>query len=411
MSESSCIIIGASHAGSTLALQLRKEGWSGSIKLIGAEDHLPYHRPPLSKDLLAGEKTVDGIRLRPAKVYQDNDIELLLNTRVESIDADAHTITLEDSQVLSYNKLALCTGSIVRKIPLGESLHNIFYIRTADDVAALAEQLQKGRRAVVIGAGYVGLEAAAVMAQRGVQVTVLEMAERILQRVTSATMSEYMAQLHRSHGVNIVTGTQVEAIEGQDVVEKIRCGGGEEYAADFVVVGIGVLPNTRLAAAAGLEVNGNEGLLVNEFTETSAPDIYAAGDCTCHPSSIYDRVLRLESVQNANDQARITAANICGRRVAYDSVPWFWSDQYQEKLQMVGLSQGFDQLVSRGDTSNREGKGFALFYLKEGVVIAADCVGRPKEFMVAKQMVQAKLPIDAARLQDESVEPASFRAQ
>lgn len=406
MRNKRCIIVGASHAGATLALQLRKEGWEGSIQLIGAEPELPYHRPPLSKDFLAGNKTLDEIRLRPAKLYQDNAIDLLLGTAVAQIDTANKLVTLGDQSELGFDKLALCTGSIARKLPIGESLHNVFTLRSVADVLPLVQQVKDGKRAVIIGAGYIGLETAAVLAQRGVQVTVLEMADRVLQRVTSETMSDFMAELHRSHGVNIQTSVAVTEILGQESVEKVVCADGSEYAADFLIVGIGVSPNTSLAEAAGLEVK--VGVLVNQYTQTSMPDIYAAGDCTCHPSLIYDRLLRLESVQNANEQARIAAANICGKQVPYDSIPWFWSDQFDIKLQMVGINEGYDEVVSRGDTSNSDGNGFALFYLKHGVVIAADCVGRPREFMIGKQLVKRRLRVDPSVLSNDAVAPADF---
>ncbi|MCH7672483.1 MAG: FAD-dependent oxidoreductase [Proteobacteria bacterium] len=406
MAEENCIIVGASHAGTTLALQLRKEGWSGKIQLISAERELPYHRPPLSKDLLSGAKTLDGIRLRPAQVFEDNDIALLLGTQVESIDTASYRVRLADGRELKYDKLALCTGAAVRKLPLGQSLENIFTIRFHADTAALARHIEVGKKAVVIGAGYIGLETAAVLAGKGLQLTVLEMAERVLQRVTSATMSAYMTQLHSQHGVNIVTSTTVVDIQGDSAVEKVVCADGQEFEADFLIVGIGVDPETSLAKAAGLDIDG--GIVVDEFARSSCADVYAAGDCTVHPSLIYDRRIRLESVQNANDQGRVVAANICGKQIAYDAVPWFWSDQYDIKLQMVGLNAGYDEVVCRGDSSNPDGAGFALFYLKDSVLIAADCVSRPKEFVVAKQLVKNRVRLASSVLQDEAVEPVNF---
>lgn len=406
MTEENCVIVGASHAGTTLALQLRREGWSGKIQLLSAEHELPYHRPPLSKDLLSGAKTLDGIRLRPAQVFVDNDIDLLLGTRVESIDTASTLVRLADGRELKYDKLALCIGARVRKLPLGQSLQNIFTIRSHEDTAALASHIEAGKQAVVIGAGYIGLEAAAVLAGKGLQLTVLEMADRVLQRVTSATMSDYMMRLHRQHGVNIVTSATVVEIQGDVAVEKVLCADGKEFEADFLIVGIGVDPETALARAAGLEIDG--GIVVDEFARTSCADVYAAGDCTVHPSAIYDRRIRLESVQNANDQGRVVAANICGKQIAYNVVPWFWSDQYDIKLQMVGLNAGYDEVVCRGDSSNPDGAGFALFYLKDSVLIAADCVSRPKEFVVAKHLVKNRVRLKPSVLRDEAIEPVNF---
>jgi 3-phenylpropionate/trans-cinnamate dioxygenase ferredoxin reductase subunit len=302
--------------------------------------------------------------------------------------------------------LALCTGSVVRELSIDRKLANVFYIRTSEDVTALKQQVDAGKRAVIIGAGYIGLEVASVLSGQGVEVTVLEMAERILQRVTSRTMSDYMSSLHTSQGVQIVTSTSVTAIEGQPAVEKVICDDGSEYFADIVIIGIGVLPHSELAIAAGLEVT--DGVLVNEFCQTSDPDIYAAGDCTHHPSNTYDRLLRLESVQNANDQGRIAAANICGNQIPYDVVPWFWSDQYKVKLQMAGINSNYDKVICRGDSENTAGAGFALFYLKNGTLIAVDCVDRPKEFMVSKQLIKHRARLDPGQLLDESVEPIDF---
>ena len=406
MNDKTCIVIGASHAGVTLALQLRKEGWEGPIKLIGAERELPYHRPPLTKEHLAGVKNLDAIRLRPAKVFEENAIELLLGTRVLEILRDDSAVMLDDGQTLHYDKLALCTGATVRTLPLGAALNNVFYIRTAADVAELKALVEPGKRAVIIGAGYIGLEAAAVLRAMELEVVVIEMAQRILQRVTSERMSEYMMRLHRSHGVEIKTATQVAHICGATEVEHVILNDGTELAADFVIVGVGVVPNTALAEHADLAVD--EGVLVDEYTRTSDANIYAAGDCTRHPSAIYKRLIRLESVQNANDQARTAAANICGKRLPYAVVPWFWSDQYAIKLQMVGLSAGFDEEVCRGDPKDADGKGFALFYLRAKRLIAVDCVSRPQEFMAGKQLVGSGQAVDTARLADESVSPADF---
>ena len=242
----------------------------------------------------------------------------------------------------------------------------------------------------------------------GLNVTVIEMTERILQRVTSEPMSDYIHSLHSQQGVSILTSTAVESIEGEQKVERVVCQDGNTLPADLVIVGVGVSPNVALAESAGLKVE--QGIVVDEYAQTSHENIFAAGDCTVHPSSIYDRLVRLESVQNANDQARIAAANICGKQQIYDAVPWFWSDQYHIKLQMTGLSQGADEIVVRGDVSLDHDDGFALFYLREGTLIAADCVGRPKEFMVSKQLVKDRIKLPGDVLSDEAIEPAQLIA-
>lgn len=404
----SCIIVGASHAGVSLALQLRREGWTGPIKLIGEESELPYHRPPLSKEHLAGEKELDAMRLRPEKIYADNDIELVLGTRVDGIDVASREVRLRNGERIAYKKLALCTGARVREFIPANDLNDVFYIRTAADITALAPHVLKGQRAIVIGGGYIGLEAAAVLAQKEVSVTVLEMSERILQRVTNPVMSGYMQQLHESHGVKIYTGVQIKTIREEGSEKIVLCADGSEFRVDFIIVGIGVEADTSLAASASLQLDA--GIQVDEYCRTSDEHIYAAGDCTVHPSLIYQRQIRLESVQNANDQARVAAANICGKKQVYDSVPWFWSDQYSIKLQMVGLSADYDQVVMRGSAEEGVDASFALFYLKQGVLIAADCVARPKEFMISKKLIKEKVQVAAEHLQDEDIEPVNFGA-
>ncbi len=404
--SNNCIIVGASHAGVSLALQLRKEAWTGSIQLISDETELPYHRPPLSKEYLSGQKDLEAIRLRPLKTYADNEIELLLATTVSQIHRESKSVSLSNGEQLDYDKLALCTGASVRKLPLSDSLINVHYIRRAEDVQRLSSQLKPCKRAVVVGGGYIGLEVAAVMAKKGVRVTVLEMSERILQRVTSEAMSSFMQQLHESHGVEIHTGVEVLELQGSNAVERVVCADGREFESDFVIVGIGVTANSSLAESAGLVVE--RGIQVNEYGQSSDADIYAAGDCTVHPSLLYQGDIQLESVQNANDQARVVAANICGRKQLYDAVPWFWSDQYDIKLQMAGLNEGYDQVVCRGADEVGPKVSFALFYLKQGRLLAADCVARPKEFMVSKQLIKNQAVIDPMILQDEAIEPINF---
>ena len=402
MKNENCLIVGASHAGVSLALQLRKEGWTGAIQLISAESELPYHRPPLSKDFLAGAKTADSIRLRPEQVYSDNAIELLLNIEVTAIDRARQVIRLNNGQSLGYAKLALCVGARVRKLPIADRHANIFYIRTLDDVTRLSAHVQSGRRALIIGGGYIGLEAAAQMIQKRLAVTVLEASSRILGRVAAPILSDYYSALHAAYGVAIHNNAIVNAIVDNDHSSKVFYNNGSEIEADFIIIGIGIAPNIALAAESGLQVG--EGIVVNEFAQTSDPNIYAAGDCTEHPSALYQRTLRLESVQNANDQARIAAASICGKNISYDSVPWFWSDQYAIKLQTAGINTGYDSVIARGDTSNASGSGFVLFYLKDGNLLAADCINRPKEFMASKQIIRSGKSIDQQLLIDEAID-------
>lgn len=376
------IVIGASHAGSQLALHLRKSGWQGDIVLIGAETHLPYHRPPLSKAVMSGEKTPEQIWLRPEAMYEKQGITLLLGTTVASLDPENHSVILSDGNQLSYEKLAICTGARPIKLPLGDGLAGVHYLRTLDDVLAIKAELESVNRVVVVGGGYIGLEAAAVLRKLGKQVTVLERASRLLQRVTGETMSDYFQRLHQHHGVEVVTGCEVTAINGQGSVSEVITADDQSFAADMVIVGIGVVPETELAEQAGLRLDN--GIAVDARAHTSQADIYAAGDCSSHPSALYHRSIRLESVQNANDQSRVAAANMCGDDQVYTATPWFWSDQFDVKLQSAGLCEGYDETSVEGDVSPENSEGFVIKYFREGKLIAADCINRPKDFMAIK---------------------------
>ena len=406
MTDRAQVIVGASHAGVSLALQLRREGWEGPIQLVGAEKELPSPRPPLSKELLSGQKELDAIRLRPEKIYADNDIELLLGTTALKIDKEQRSLHLHDGRVLQYANLALCTGAKVRQLPLALDSERVLYLRTAADVAQLQALAQPGKHAVIIGGGYIGLEAAAVLRKMELEVTVLEMAPRVLARVTSEVLSDYLTSLHMMHGVSIKTSTQVNGIQDHEGKLQVVCNDNTEYLADFVLVGIGVGPNTTLAETAGVSLD--DGIVVDEKGCTSVPHIFAAGDCTRHPNRFAGGNVRLESVQNANDQARVVAANMVGKASIYDAAPWFWSDQYDIKLQMAGLNSNYDSTVTRGDPTNAENEGFCVFYLRAGELVAVDSVARPKEFMAGKQLIARGITPDKANLADEQIEPASW---
>lgn len=394
------IIAGASHAASMLAPTLRQQGWQGRIIVIGAEASIPYHRPPLSKDYLAGEKTLDEILIRPAKVYEKSEVEFILNTSVESIHRDNRTVRLSNNETLSYDKLALTVGSKVRKVNLpGANLAGVFYLRDLRDVERITSYVNPGANAVIVGGGYIGLETAAVLNKKGMNVTVLEMMERVLQRVTAPVVSEFYTRIHGEEGVSIRCGVGVSGFRGNGRVAKVLCSDGSEFAADLVIIGVGILPNTALAEAAGLEVDN--GVVVNDRAQTSDPDIFAAGDCTNHHNPIYDRRIRLESVQNATDQSRVAAGAACGKEVSYNAVPWFWSEQYDLMLQIAGLSQGYDEIITRGDPDNS--RSFAAFYLKSGRVIAVDAINKPQEFMATKKLVALKQEIDRVKLADADV--------
>jgi 3-phenylpropionate/trans-cinnamate dioxygenase ferredoxin reductase subunit len=379
---SGVVIIGAGHAAGQAAASLRQAKFEGDITIIGDEAHIPYQRPPLSKAYLKGEQGADKVYLRAAAFYDDRNIELKLSTQVTAIDTAAKTVGLDNGETLAYEHLLISTGSRPRKLTIeGSDLPGIHYLRTMDDVDGLRDGMREGANLVIVGGGYIGLEVAAVGRELGLNVHVLEMEERILQRVTTPEMSAYYHQLHEGRGVNIHTNTGVTGFAGDGKVQEVICG-DQRFPADIVIVGIGIIPNTELAEAAGIHCDN--GIVVDDHCRTSVPDVYAAGDCTNHPNPLLDRRLRLESVPNAMDQARVSTANMLGDDKTYAAIPWFWSDQYELKLQMVGFSADGDTQVLRGDMAANQ---FAVFYLKDGKVVAADAVNSPKEFMLCKQLV------------------------
>ena len=395
-----CVIIGNGHAAAQLAPSLRQEGWQGRILMVGEEPYIPYHRPPLSKTLLAGEKTLNEIFIRPEKVYRKDNIEILLETRVDGIDRDNKRVILNNGEYISYDKLTITTGSRARKLNTpGVDLNGICYLRNYRDAEHIRSHIAAGKNAVIIGGGYIGLEVAAVLRKLGMTVTILEMMERVLQRVTVPMISEFFTRVHGEEGVSIVCGVSVESFAGSSRVERVVTSDGNDYAADLVVIGAGIIPNVELAETAGLEVNN--GIVVDEFCRTLDKDIVAAGDCTCHYNKLYDRWIRLESVQNASDQSRTAASTLCGKELPYDTLPWFWSDQFDLKLQIAGLSQGYDDVVTRGES--RYGRSFAAFYLRDGVIIAVDAINRPPEFMHGKRLITDKIIVDKNKLADESI--------
>lgn len=395
-----CIVIGASHAGSQAAISLRQSGWDGEIVLIGDETDLPYHRPPLSKDYMSGDKSLGDILLRPETVYKTANITLKLGIRIVSIDNCKKQVETSAGNTLSFDKLILATGARVRKIPIdGADLPGVYYLRDAADARAISEQIWPDKRAVIIGGGYIGLETAASLRKQGMAVTVLEAAERILQRVTAQIMSDFYRRIHTEEGVAIVEGAIADRIEHSDDGLTVLTKDGQSFSCDCVVVGIGVIPNVELARDAGLDV-GN-GIVVNEFCQTSNEDIYAIGDVTWHHNPIYDTHLRLESVPNATEQAKIAALHIMDKPKAYNSLPWFWSDQFDLKLQIAGLSTGYDDIVLRGSTE--EGRQFAAFYFKGERLLAVDAVNDPRSFMFARMAISKGQILDKIALANSDI--------
>ena len=399
MSDHPIVIIGAGQAGAETAIELRKIGYQGRIVIVGEETHLPYKRPPLSKAYLAGTIAAETLYVMQQANLDKVSIEVLTGRRVESIDRAGKTLKLSDGSTLPYAKLCLATGGRARMLTLpGADKPNVYPLRSIADVEAIRAHCQPGKSAVIVGGGFIGLEVAAVAVKLGLKVTVLESLPRVLARVTVPEISEFYEKAHRDAGVDLRTGVQISAFEGGERVIHVLLGDGTRIETDFVVAGIGLIANVELAQAAGLAVDN--GIVVDEFTQTSDPDIVAAGDCTNHPNIHYGRRMRLESVQNAMEQGRAAAHALAGQPRRYDMVPWFWSDQYDLKLQMVGLSAGFDRFVLRGDPATRS---FAAFYLGDGKVIAADAVSRPQDFMFAKRLVALRAQVSAEQLADESV--------
>ncbi len=394
------VIVGAGHGAGQAVATLKQKKYPGKIVLIGEESWLPYQRPPLSKKFLAGEMPAERLYVKPASFYDDPEIDVRLDTRVESVDRDAKHVVTAGGDTVPYTDLILATGSRVRTLDVdGASLNGVLYLRGIDDVEAIRDRLGRADKVVIVGAGYIGLEVAAVARQLGHDVTVLEMADRVMSRVVSEELSAFYQREHAAAGVKLELGTGLEAFTGEGgEVTGVCTSDGTVLPADLVVVGVGILPNVELAAAAGLDVDN--GIVVDEACRTTDPHIFAIGDCTSHPSAVYGCRLRLESVQNALEQAKTAAMNICGGDASYDQVPWFWSDQYDLKLQIVGLSQGFDTAVIRGNPADRS---FSCAYLRDGRLLAVDAVNAPKDFMQAKALIAAGARPDPERLADASV--------
>ncbi len=392
------VIAGAGHAAGQLVASLKQQKFAGQIVLVGDEPYLPYQRPPLSKKFLSGDMPVERLYVKPASFYDDPQIELRLETLITEIDRDSKTLKT-DSGDITYDKLILALGSKVRRLAIeGADLDGVHYLRSIADVDGIHAELQHKKNAVIVGAGYIGLEVAAVIRQLGLAVTVVEMADRVMSRVVSPEISDFYQIEHTTQGVKLRLSTGIAAFRGEGRISAVETAEGELIPADFVVVGIGIVPNVELASDAGLTVE--DGIVVNDQCQTSDPNIYAVGDCTTHPNSIYDRRLRLESVHNALEQAKTAVSNICSKETHYSQVPWFWSDQYDLKLQIAGLSTGYDDIVIRGNPADRS---FACLYLKDSKLIATDAVNSPKEFVHSKTLIAARTVVDRDKLADTKV--------
>lgn len=395
------VVVGAGQASSQLLEVLRVNGYEGEIVLIGEEPYKPYQRPPLSKKFLAGEMTEERLHVRSEAYYEKKAITLRLGERVESIDRAAKTVTLASGEKIPYSKLAITTGTRVRKISIpGADLQGVLYSRGIDDVHAMRTFLDSSPHVAIIGAGFIGLETAAVLRKMGKEVTVLEMQDRVMPRVVAPLVSEFYQKAHEAHGVVIRTQVSVASFEGKDGrLTAVVLADGTRIPAEMAVVGIGVIPNTELAQAAGLACDN--GITVDEFARTSDPDIVAAGDVANHPNSFFGRRIRLESVHNAIEQGATAAATLCGKPKAYEQYPWFWSDQYDLKLQMVGLSQGYDNIVVRGNIADN---AFSVFYFQGNTLLAVDAINKPAEHMQAKRILNHKIAITPAQAADVNLD-------
>ena len=399
------LVIGAGHAAGQLATSLRQAGHPGPITLVGEEPAPPYQRPPLSKKYLAGELEADRLLFKPRDFYEKQDVALALGRRAESIDIDAAEVALDNGERMGWDRLVLATGSRVRRLDVpGSDLAGVHYLRTTADVDAIRADFESAKRLVIVGGGYIGLEVASVAASRGMEVEIVERESRLLSRVVSPDISEFYHRVHTEAGVRIHLDCGVAGFDGDARVSAVRLDDGGALDADLVVIGIGVLPNVELAQDAGLACD--DGILVDEFCRTADPRIFAIGDCTNHPNPLLGRRLRLESVPNALEQAKAAAATLTGNPTEYAQVPWFWSDQYDLKLQIVGLTEGYDQTVVRGDMAGRQ---FACFYLKEGQLIAVDAVNSPREFMFSRPAVAAgaRIPADVLSDPEQSLKGAA----
>ena len=397
------VIVGGGHGGAQVAVMLRTQKFMGSIAIIGDEPELPYERPPLSKEYFAGEKEFERIQLRPAKYWDEREVTMLLGKRVVSVDPAAHVVTTDGGETIGYGKLVWATGGAPRMLPIpGGDLPGVQGVRTKADADAMKAASETAGQIVVIGGGYIGLEAAAVLSKAGKKVVLLEALDRVLARVAGVDLSRFYEKEHRDHGVDLRLGVCVDAIEGDTHVTGVRLADGEVIPADLVIVGIGIVPAVEPLIAAGAEgASGSGGVLVDRLCKTSLSDIYAIGDCAAHVNDFAEgATIRLESVQNANDQANVVAKGIVGDEAPYHAIPWFWSNQYDLKLQTAGLSTGHDQAVLRGDPATRS---FSIVYLKAGKVIALDCVNATKDYVQGRMIVTAGLRATPEQLADASV--------
>ncbi len=400
MTQAGVVIVGAGHGGAGCAIALRQGGYGGAIRVIGAEADLPYERPPLSKEYLSGDKPFERLLIRPPSFWAERDIAFVPSTRITRVDVDAHRIWSDQGEAFDYDTLVWATGGDARRLSCaGGDLAGVHSVRTRADVDAMMAELADVRRVAIIGGGYIGLEAAAVLAKLGREVVLIEALDRVLARVAGPVLSHFFEAEHRAHGVDVRLGVGVDCITGDTRATGVRLVGGAEIVADMVIVGIGIVPAVEPLLAAG--ATGTNAVAVDGQCRTSLPDIFAIGDCALHINRYAGgAAIRLESVQNATDQAGVAAKTILGLDVHYDATPWFWSNQYDLKLQTVGLSSGHDEAILRGDPATRS---FSVVYRKQGRVVALDCVNAVKDYVQGRKLVADGAIVDATLLADPSV--------
>lgn len=395
------VIVGTGQAGFQTAASLRSQGYEEPITLIGEEPHIPYQRPPLSKGFPLGQQNFEGIQLRPERFYQDHRIDLLAGKKVTAIERATRKAQLESGARIPYDKLVLAVGARNRKLALkGAELDGVLYLRSIDEAVAVKERLEGAGEIVVIGGGFIGLEIAAVARTMGKSVIVLEALPRLMSRVVAPIISDFFRELHTGRGVKIVCDASVSEISGAcGKVQKVVLHDGTAHPADLVIVGVGVVPNVELAQEAGLSIAN--GVAVNEYLETDDENVFAIGDCAEYPCIFAGGRVRLESVQNAADQAQRVATTIAGRRSCYRALPWFWTDQFDIKLQMAGISQGYDRIVTRG---NAESRKLSVFYFKQDRLGAIDSINRPLDHMVGRKLIVGGVALTPEQAADESVD-------
>ncbi|ARV16621.1 NAD(P)/FAD-dependent oxidoreductase [Polaribacter sp. SA4-12] len=404
-----CVIIGASHGGVNLAFNLRKEGWQGEVVIYDTDPNTPYHRPPLSKSYIV-DGDLNSNLLKPLESYQKDTISLKLGKTVTSINRDQQTISIEGEGDQKYNKLVIATGArpFIPPIKGIQNATNLFPMRTANDAIEIKNAIDTSekKRVVIIGGGYIGLETAASLKKIGATVTVLERESRVLARVTAPIMSAFFMDLHKKNDVEILTQKNVVSIKNDGNYNVVNCDDNSSFEADVIIIGVGIRVNTELAASAELDIEN--GIKVNEFTQTNDKNILSIGDCTSHYNPHYKCFNRLESVQNAVDQSKVAAATICGKEVVYDTIPWFWSDQYDVKLQMVGLSNGYNEVLVRKE--DMENKSFSVWYFKGEELLAVDAINNGKAYVLGTRFIKGNQKIDKKKLVDISIpmKPTSF---